>query len=342
MTVRFERRDKTTRFLDPRADFQETAVHSELRRDPLTGRSGRVAHFLGFHVQPPELAPLIEASRANCPFCPERVLSVTPRFPSDLVPEGRLQRGETVLFPNLSPYDEHSAVAALSHAHYVPLAGLPPQLLRDAFEASAAYFRALATTPRTDYGLLMWNYLPASGGTQIHPHFQLFATDTPGNAVEAEAEAARRYFEREGHVYWDDLVREEERLGERFVARGRHSAWLTSFVSQSMLADTLVVFPDVRTLAELPSAALDELSLGLTQALAAYAAQGVYSFNLAAFPAAPGRDEAWLRLRLSPRLYLVPRLWGTDTSALQHLYDEHFMVQAPEEAAAQLRRAIRL
>jgi len=34
---------------------------------------------------------------------------------------------------------------------------------------------------------------------------------------------------------------------------------------------------------------------------------------------------------------MTPRLWGTDTSALQHLYQEHFMVQTPEAAAQALR-----
>lgn len=342
MPLRFERRQKTARYLDPRAEFQETLVPCELRRDPLTGHSGRVAHFVGFHVQPPDFTEQIELSRTNCPFCPDRVLNVTPRFPAELVAEGRVQRGETVLFPNLSPYDEHSAVAALSREHYVPITGFTSQLLRDGFEASAAYFRALAALPGTDYGLLMWNYLPASGGTQIHPHFQLFATDTPGNTLEREAVAAADYYARERRNYWDDLLREEERLGERFIARGQHCAWLASFISQSMLADTLIVFPGKRTLSDLPGEALDELSLGLTQALAAFAAQGIYSFNLATFPATPGRDDAWLRLRLSPRLYLVPRLWAPDTSTLQHLYGEHYMVQSPEESAAQLRSTIRL
>ena len=87
--------------------------------------------------------------------------------------------------------------------------------------------------------------------------------------------------------------------------------------------------------------ALDEFCRGLAQALGALAAQGVYSFNLAWFSGA-ARDEDHFRLhaRLSPRVYMTPRLWGTDTSALQHLYHEHFMVQTPEAAAASLRGAI--
>src|SRR5690242_10904329 len=120
MPIQFIRQEKVARYLDPRRDFQETAIPCEMRVDPLTGHSGRVAHGLGFQLQPLDVEPLIAASRPACPFCPERIFTVTPQFPSDILPAGRLQRGEAVLFPNLVPYDEHSAVAAMSQAHYVP------------------------------------------------------------------------------------------------------------------------------------------------------------------------------------------------------------------------------
>jgi UDPglucose--hexose-1-phosphate uridylyltransferase len=342
MAIRFERREKSARYLDPRGDFAEASIACEIRRDPLTGRSGRVAHVLGFRLQSVDFGSLIEASRVGCPFCPERILAVTPRFPPDIVAEGRVVCGETVLFPNLAPYDEFSAVAAISRAHYVSMDAFSPALLYDAFEACRQYFRNVQRLPHTTYALVFWNYLPASGGTQIHPHLQLFATDTPGNALEEELAASARYQQAEGSSYWADLLDAEERLGERYITRGAHTAWLTAFVSQSLLADALILFPGQRTLNDLPDAALEEFCDGLAQALRALAAQGVYSFNLALYPATPDRTDAWLHARLSPRVYMTPRLWGVDTSALHHLYNEHFMVQTPETAASALRAALHL
>ena len=61
MPIHFERHQKIARYLDPRIDFQETTIACEMRRDPLTGRSGRVAHGLGFHIHPLDVAPLIAA-----------------------------------------------------------------------------------------------------------------------------------------------------------------------------------------------------------------------------------------------------------------------------------------
>jgi galactose-1-phosphate uridylyltransferase len=230
----------------------------------------------------------------------------------------------------------------MSQAHYVPLGSFTPPLLADAFGACLDFFRSVQQLPATTYTLVFWNYFPASGGTQIHPHLQLFATDTPGNALETELAASLQYAHTEGRPFWADLVRAEEQQGERFVARGQHSVWLTAFVSESLLADTLMIFPERRTLLDLSAEALDEFCHGLAQTLDHLQGQGVYSFNLAWYSGTGGRDDFWLHARLSPRVYMTPRQWGTDTSALQHLYNEHFMVQAPEAAAEALRQVLRL
>ena len=341
MPIRFEQRQKMARYLDPRTDFQETSIACEIRRDPLTGRSGRVAHGLGFHIPPVDLAPLVAASQPSCPFCPDRLFEVTPKFPPEIVPEGRLKLGEAVLFPNLVPYDEHSAVTAMSREHYVPLGNFTQPQLFDAFRVCRDYLHSVQRHPQTTYALVFWNYFPASGGTQIHPHLQVLATDTPGNTLEEELTWSAHYYREEGRSYWADLLVAEEGLGERWVARGAHSVWLTSFVSQSLLADTLILFPEIQTIGDLTDEGLDEFCRGLGQALAHLASQGVYSFNVAWFSGVAGSQEMCLHARLSPRLYLTPSLWGTDTTALQHLYQEHFMVQTPEVAATAFQQAIK-
>lgn len=342
MPIQFARRQKQARYLDPRANYQETTIACEIRRDPLTGRSGRVAHGLGFTIRPLDVTPLIAVSHASCPFCPERIFTVTPKFPSTIVPEGRLQRGEAVIFPNLVPYDEHSAVTAICQAHYIPLDQFTQAQLVDAFTVCRNYLHAVQRQAQTTYPLVYWNYFPASGGTQIHPHLQVLATDTPGNTLEEELQCSAHYYQAEGRSYWADLLAAEEALGERWITRGAQSAWLTSFVSRSLLADTLIVFPEIQTFVDLTDEALDEFCRGLGQALVYLASQGVYSFNLAWFSGVTGSQEMCLHAQLSPRLYLTPQLWGTDTTALQHLYQEHFMVQTPEAAAAALQQAIHL
>jgi hypothetical protein len=109
-----------------------------------------------------------------------------------------------------------------------------------------------------------------------------------------------------------------------------------------LLADTLILFPEIQTILDLTDEGLEEFCRGLRQALGHLASQGVYSFNLAWFSGVAGSQEMCLHARLSPRVYLTPSIWGTDTTALQHLYQEHFMVQTPEVVATALQQAIQL
>jgi UDPglucose--hexose-1-phosphate uridylyltransferase len=342
MAIQFERREKVTRYRDPNDPAVIREIRSEIRWDPLTRRTARVAHFVGFQLAPVDFGELASATRSTCPFCPENVNRVTPQFPPDLIAAGRIQRGHAVVFPNLSPYDEHSAVTVMGPEHFVPLDKFGRALLSDAWEASRAYLQEVGATNGTLHALINWNYMPPAGGSQIHPHWQVFATDTTGNTHREELEGSARYRSATGRSFWADWVEAEEKLRERFVARGAHTVWCTSFVSDSPLSDLLILFPERATVLELPDAAVDEFLGGLMQVFRYLAGRGVYSFNLAAFPGPAGQRDDWLHFRLSPRLYLSPYTKTTDTSTLQHLYREPFMIWPPEAEAERLQQALRL
>ncbi|HYA43416.1 MAG TPA: hypothetical protein VEF34_19095 [Syntrophobacteraceae bacterium] len=342
MKIEFRRQEKIARCLDPGKGFAEAQVRTEIRWDPLTGESARVGHFVGFQLLPVDFSREIERSRARCPFCPERVLEITPKFPSDLIAGGRIQRGEAIVFPNRSPYDEHSAVAVMCREHFVPPSGFTPQILFEAFQVCIDYFDHIAHLPGADFALVSWSYMPPAGSSQVHPHLQVYATDIPGNFLGTELAASLRYFEAEGRPYWTDLIDEEERRGERMIARGRHTAWLTAFVSLSVLSDALVIFPEARTMKELSEEALEEFSVGLAQVLGYLDSQGIYSFSLGWFPGLLEGKHFRLHARLTPRLYIAPQVWCTDAPTLSYLYRDHFMIRTPEDLALGLRSVIRL
>jgi hypothetical protein len=89
--------------LDPRSGFAPVESVTELRWDPLTGDTARLLRN-GVPLLPAvefDIAKLAADTRAGCPFCPERVLAVTPRFPESLVESGRIEVGGALLFPNL-------------------------------------------------------------------------------------------------------------------------------------------------------------------------------------------------------------------------------------------------
>src|SRR5439155_13255491 len=103
--MRLRREQFTAELLDPRQAFEPARAEVEVRWDPLTGHSTRV---LPEGSMPPpaaqDLERLAELSRPSCPFCTERIERETPRFLAAVYPQGRIQVGEALLFPNLLPY----------------------------------------------------------------------------------------------------------------------------------------------------------------------------------------------------------------------------------------------
>jgi UDPglucose--hexose-1-phosphate uridylyltransferase len=339
LTLRFSSERRLSTFTPPDGDGQPVKRYSELRRDPLTRRSGRVAHFAGFKLVAPDLSRVVESSRAGCPFCPERILQVTPLLAAAVAPSGRIQRGEANLFPNISPYDRHSVVVVLTEEHFVPADQFTATQIANGLHASIEYFRALPRVSRGTHSVLTWNYMPPAGATQVHAHLQGFSTNRPGSLLEEEVRFSRAFWRRHGHSYWEELVAEEESRGERFVARGRHLVWLTAFVSRSVVGDLLTVFPEHAYLEDLAGEGVEEFASGLQTALASLHEEGIRAFNLALY-SAPSQERAGhfrLHARLSPRIYFNPAIEGSDATAWQHLLDEPFMVRSPEALAERLR-----
>ena len=129
--MHFEAEKKETVILNPSKDMALESIPSEIRRDPLTGRSARICHFMKLQWEKPDFEKLVAGTDQFCPFCPDKVMKVTPCFPEDIVPEGRLVAEDMVLFPNIAPYDSLGAVATLGGRHYFPMTEITPGVHSD-------------------------------------------------------------------------------------------------------------------------------------------------------------------------------------------------------------------
>lgn len=356
MSIDFRSEKKQTALLDPRRDFARVEIESEIRFDPLTGDSARICHFTGMTPQAPDMAELAGTTRIGCPFCAEQVNRVTPRFPAEFlqgftaagsaVSDGRLQRGEATLFPNLFPYDDISAIAVMSQAHYLEPAQIPAAVVADAVKLARDFFahcarRELAAADA--YGLLTWNYLPASGGSQMHPHMQVALTGHPGNRLTRELAAESAYLARHGRCHAADLL-VAERDGPRWLMADDTAAWLVPYAPTGVMGDALALFPGKSRLTDLSDVDIDAFAASLARIVAAFSASGLTSFNLSFFPDHAGNDSGrhWLSARLLPRLYLNNALHVTDASYLQLLLQESFCMRHPEAVAQQLREHLAL
>ncbi|KPK03669.1 MAG: hypothetical protein AMJ64_15185 [Betaproteobacteria bacterium SG8_39] len=338
--LEFRATRKRARIHDPRRDFALTEIESEVRYDPLTGDSARICHFAYPKRALPDLSALAEGTREGCPFCPDRVERVTPRYPAELLPQGRLRRGEALLVPNLFPYDDVSAIVSMSQAHFLAMDAMPVTLVADALKLARDFIVTAAplVEAREVYGIVTWNYMPPSGASQVHPHLQVIVTDTPGNQLRRELEAEARFFAARKRPYPVALL-EAERGGARWLEEAGGIAWWVPYCPTGMLGDAQALFVEQATISACDDATLEAFAGSLCRVLSAYARMGLWSFNLTLLPDAQGQRSGRHRLsaRLLPRFYLHPQLHNSDTAYLQLLLGEKFAMLYPEQHAAELR-----
>ena len=313
----------------------------EFRYDPLTGwqtrinpeRAGRPRQGQG--AGDPEGLAL--ASQKGCPFCPERLEGATPTFPEDFLPEGRLHRGETVIFPNLHPFALYGAVSVMGRSHWLPLEAFTPGLLIDNLLAAQDYFlRVFARGPSARYPVYVMNYMPPSAGSIVHPHSQLWLEREPLPRLGELLKRSRDYFQR-GRGYWEALVERERQEGERFIGENEAVAVMASFAPRGF-REVLFVFKRPCPLPGLEAREIDHFCHALSSVLRGYHAIGVGSFNLASFSSAVAETLPYfpVQFRLISRPY--PRgIYTNDTGPMERLFGVSVVDDLPEEVAAALR-----
>ena len=324
--VEFRRERYSAELLDPRRSFERVRLPLEIRWDPLTGQSSRL--LPEGSLQPParlDEARLADQSRTDCPFCAPRVESATPRFPPEVVPEGRIRRGEALLFPNLNAYAQWSSVSIYSpDRHALGLDELDAALLADNLAAQVAFAGAvLGHDPASAWISVNANHLPPSGSSIFHPHLQGAASPVPTTEQHRLAEVAPERFR--------DYL-EAERGGERHLGSTGAADWLASFAPTGP-AELRAFVPGCSCPSELDDELVRELGRGLSLGLGLYAELGFQSFNLAVYGAPAGTRGYPLNLRLVGRAYYGP-LHRSDAMWSERLHAESATDIAPEQVAA--------
>ena len=312
--------------LRPDLGFAPARSSVEIRWDPLTGHTSRLLAGSGL-VAPAEfdLQGLAERTRETCPFCPERLERVTPMLPPAICPEGRIRRGEAVLFPNLLAYSQYSSVSIYSPGrHLLRLDEMTAELVADNLATQVAFAQAVM---RHD-GDARWasvnaNHMLPSGSSVFHPHMQGAVNPVATTAQRLLAEAPRERF--------GAYLRAEKRDGRRYLGSTGHVDWLASFAPLGPAELRAFVF-GVASPAELDDALVAELGHGIALGLGLYAELGFGSFNMAIYGAPPGTPGYPLNLRLICRSSLEP-LYRSDATWMERLHWEAAIDVWPEELA---------
>lgn len=334
--ISFRREEEYFVFQDPKGTGEMLERKTEVRFDPLTGESSRLVVDPGLKLSPPDYTEIGEKTKGTrCPFCPENIFQITPKFPSNISAGGRIQVGKSVVFPNLFPYSKHNGVGIFSGQHYVKLTEFTEEMIENAFRAAQLYLdKVVETDPAVNYASINWNYLPYAGSSILHPHIQMIASGCPTNYQARTVSEAEKFYARHRQNYYHALLKEEKRLGQRFIKSGELLSWIHAFAPKSHM-DFIGIFQGTYSLEALTGEHWQALARDLLKLFRYLNSQGLASFNMLMHVPIKHNPADLVHLRLVPRL-TIGLLETSDINFFQMLHQEPLSYRVPEETVREI------
>ncbi|WP_047981787.1 hypothetical protein [Ornithinibacillus contaminans] len=328
----FQTHIELSSFYDPNGN--KITRKTEIRYDPLTGESSRVVYDPGINITPPQYSNNAkQTSATNCPFCLPNLTSKTPTFSKTITPDGQINHGDATVFPNLYPYSKYNGIAIFSKDHIIELENFTVELLRDAFLACQTFIKKVRKLEvNRIYPSINWNYLPYSGGSQLHPHLQVIISESATNYQSLFIRKSRSFTSNHGVDYLDFLYEKERQLGKRWIGEHGQIAWLTTF-SPKGHNDFIAIFRGKNSITDITTEDWTNVAVGLQAIFKALIEQGLRAFNLAVHIL----EETSIHVRLIPRLNFG-ELNTSDFNYFQVMHDEGLTYKSPEMVAELARK----
>ncbi len=346
VNITFKSWQQTARFLNPLKGGSLDAQQIEVRLDPLTDHQsifnpaleGKASTVLP-DTDEAYLRERGEASKATCFLCDGKWKKFSPSYSDDVIPGGRLVKGQAVIFPNLFPVAAYHALVMVGEQHFRTLDDFPPELLFDAFSASLDFIRmCYEADPQAIYFTINANFLFPAGASVVHPHLQILGSPFAGTHHRALLDASHTFFHEKQSCYWTELVDAEKHSGVRWIGDVGASRWFTAY--SPMGANEIdAVWPGKRHFLEWGDEDAWSLAEGLSRALRVYHSLKLSTFNLSCYSAALGHETPEFRclLRLVNRQNVTPH-YRTDDYYLQKLLGSEIIIHRPEQLAELARK----
>ncbi len=336
---------ETARFHSPLHNGNLDEQIIEVRQDPLTGHQSIYntalegkASILFPATDQNYLEERAAATKATCFLCDGKWRSMTPSYPKDFIPQGRLLQGEAVLFPNLFPLSAYHAVVMVGNKHYRPLNDFPEDLLADALTLAVDFVRICAEkTPNIPFFTINANYLFPAGASVTHPHLQILGATQPGTHHRLLLNTSRNYKNLTGVRYWDELVASERQENQRYIAQIDETHWMAAY-SPMGVNEILAVFSNTPSFLQWKDTHIRAAARGLSRVLSSYHALGFSTFNFSCFSGPLRQDDGSFTcvLRIIVRQNVTPH-YRTDDYYFQKLLQNEIMIVRPEKLAEHMR-----
>lgn len=288
----------------------------QYREERFTGCRCRISPDRSKRHVPQPLS--IPRDSGDCPFCRDRIFSVTPVFPDGR----RIVHGESITFPNMFPFGQGHVVTVITREHWV-----------DAFSrlqiADALAGQIEALLQYDGYPSINMNFLPSAGASLIHPHMQGLCDLRPSQVMERYLLAGREYQHLHGRNYWETL-KEEERKSGRYLF-GEEILWSAHAVPCGE-REIRGIMP-VASLRE-AGPYIDLLARGILEVLTFYRSLGTYAFNMSVLFDKAGTDHGFhafcsLISRINPNPVSM-----SDSAFMERMHFEPVIMTLPEDMGA--------
>jgi galactose-1-phosphate uridylyltransferase len=192
-----------------------------------------------------------------------QVTSKTPQLHPDLSSDGRMNQGESLLFPNLFPYGSYSAVSLFNNQHFVEIGTATVSSYSDCLINSAGYLkRVLYQDPQAAYMAITQNHLPSAGGSLVHPHLQINADRVAGNHHRFLLHKSHEFYGQSGKKLFSSYLDHEKTEGSRYIGNTGAWEWMAAFAPEGFF-EIWGILPGVTSLQKLKASDWQDLAQGI-------------------------------------------------------------------------------
>jgi galactose-1-phosphate uridylyltransferase len=322
------------RLLDPSGDLCERPI--EIRINPISGRTSRIAYSrihekeVGTDRLP---APPPDAGNTEaCPFCRPQVIQRTPLLIPQIHPDGRMQRGQSLLFPNLFPYGAYSAVSLVDDNHFVEIGTADEARYADCLVNCADYLRRVKQQDSAAvYMAITQNHLPSAGGSLVHPHLQIQADRIASNQHRFLHDRTRRHQQTNGCLLLGDYIECEIRLAERVIGDIGPWTWLAAYAPEGFF-EIWAVYRGQTSMLTLSDGEWRDLAAGLIRVQRLYRSLNRNGYNFGLLSVETPKSPLELRAVMMVRSNYAP--WTrSDHTGYEVMLGDMVTFSAPEDTA---------
>lgn len=337
--IEFLKKEFSARFYDGSGEPLERL--QQVRIDPLTLKQCRITLSRALEnergteklFQPPEA----DLDESRCPFCPANLELMTPCLSRKISSGKRLRHNDSILFPNLFPYTEWSAVSLFDTAHNVEIGTASTASYRDSLINCADYLvRVKKADPQAVFMAITQNHLPGAGGSLVHPHLQVHAARQPSNNHSLLKNRADEYAARFNSCIVSDLLLAEKEAGERYIGSTGSWEWTAAYAPSGFYEILGFAVSESSLLIPEKEHVWQGLAEGILHTQRFYRSLNRNSYNLTLLSCEDSRKSPCLKVSLTARSSYAPWV-RSDFTGFELASGEMATFTLPEAVASMAR-----